>query len=140
VGATVLALLQNGRALLPTLQTLSLRDMAALPSLVPLLTPHDVEQLARHAPRLAPYAPELLPRIPALAKHFPLLMARLDLLVPKMDRLAPLLPRLTATRDTTECLPFLLDARVCPVLLESLDAIEGEHMVGELFSFFLSFR
>ncbi len=132
VGATVLALLQNARALLPTLQTLSLRDMASLPALVPLLTPQDVEKLSKHAPRLAAHAGELLPRLPALARHFPLIMARIDLLVPKLDRLAPLLPRLTASRDTTECLPYLLEPRVCAVLLENLDDLEGEQLASRL--------
>ncbi len=139
VGATLQAVLQNFSALLPAARSLGWREVASLPQLLPLLRPEDVRALAPHAARLAPHAPRLFPVLSALSPHFPVLMRRLDLLVPRLDQLLPLLPKLLSTSDSVACLPFLLDAKVLPVLLDHLDDLPPQHMASSNFSFSFSF-
>jgi hypothetical protein len=111
-GLAVLALLQNAKSLLPAIKDLSFREMQSLFPLLHTLEAKDVDALVRNMPAIKPHMHALIPALPALMPHFRLVMEDLPVLVPKMDKLVPLIPRLTASKQTSDCLPYLLERRV----------------------------
>lgn len=125
---------QNAGSFLPVARSLSFSEMQALLPLASKMEPRDVSLLAKSVPKLQPHMKMLIPALPVLSLHFRQLMNSLPLLLPHLDKLTPLLPLLTGSKDTVDCLPFLLEKRVLVVLLEHLDDIPQqtlEELPGE---------
>lgn len=121
-------MLRNASSLLPATKGLSFSELQSLLPLASLLEPQDVDLLAKNMPKLQPHIRVLIPALPSLAPHFRQLMDNFSLLLPHLDQLMPLLPKLTGSKETADCLPFLLERRVLKILLDHLDDIPASTM------------
>ena len=97
--------------------------------LLPQLGGEGVAKLAPHADKLGAHLPQLLPLFPLLEANVDGIVRNIAFIMPHLEKLLPLAPHLL---KQPQYVPYLLQPRVCQIMVAHLDVMPLEEHAQEL--------